>query len=111
MSGAKSKRKGNAYEQQIAREMSEIYGEKIYTNRFVNKLADDKGVDISTPHFSYQLKNTKTNINYSSLINEISGKNKEDIVLLSKITYKGEFAIMSKELFYRLIKNYIGNAT
>jgi hypothetical protein len=103
-----SKAKGNGYEIKIANELSEIHNQKIHTNRYVNKLADDKGIDISTPTFEYQLKNLKTNANYSKLLTEISKMNQDkEVVLLSKVTYKGEYAIMSKEIFYKLLKRYI----
>jgi len=92
--------KGHDYERLLASEFSEMIGEKIYTNRYVNKLADDKKVDITLPNINIQAKCTATNINYSKVLSEMEVLNKgKRNVIYSKVTRKGEYVIMSRKLF------------
>ena len=97
------RKKGHDYERKLASEFSDILGEKIYTNRYVNKLADDKKVDITLPNLNIQAKCTATNVNYSKVLSEMEklnvGKNN---VLYSKITRRGEYVILSRELFEQI---------
>ncbi|MCH7396546.1 hypothetical protein MM236_01040 [Belliella sp. DSM 107340] len=96
--------KGHSYERLIANELSVKYNQKILTNRYNSKALDDRGIDLSTKDFQYQLKCTGKCVNYQKLITDIQAKNKDEkIILLSKITHKGEYAIMKKELFYELL--------
>lgn len=104
-----SKKKGNAYEVQVANELTEFTGVKHYTNRNVNKLADDRKVDITSDllGFNIQCKNLKTNANYSSIIKDMEDNNPESKyinLLFSKVTRKGEFVILRKTDFINLIK-------
>jgi hypothetical protein len=102
-----SRKKGNNYECKIANELSVLYGMKIFTNRYTNKRADDMKVDLSTEDLNIQCKNTSTNINYSSVLKDMEDCNycPEKInVIISKITNKGEFAILRKSDFLDLIE-------
>lgn len=105
------KKKGNRYEVQIANELTDITGKKHYTNRYINKLADNNKVDISstlndgTP-VNIQCKSTTNNVNYSKLIKEIDLLNDEGInIVFSKITNKGEYCILKKQDLYSLLYN------
>jgi hypothetical protein len=102
------KAKGNRYEQQIAREFSDIDQQPVQTTRATNRALDAKKVDVKTKQFAIQCKNLKTNANYSKILKEMQECNDEGgmNVLFSKVTRAGEYVILTKKDFYKLIDEY-----
>lgn len=102
-----SRNKGNSYERQLAKEFTELTGVKVYTNRFINKLADHQKVDLNIEYkkqkLNIQAKNTKNNINYNQIIKDMDSFNPDELnIIYSKVTYKGEYVIMSKQTFNKI---------
>lgn len=116
-SGRYMRTKGNAYEQQIARELRELGFEGIKTSRNESKSADDNKIDLIDTTgklpLGIQLKKTKVTPSYFQ-IRKSSTCNDDDFCIIwnkqvnGKVNMKseGECVIISKELFYRLITNY-----
>lgn len=104
-SGAYSRRKGHAYECQIAKEFREELGfSEAATSRNINRLADAQGIDLQhTEPFAIQCKNTAKGVNYAAILKGMQHKEKY-AVLFSKLTNVGEFVVMSKADFYDIIK-------
>ena len=120
-SGAYSKTKGSAYERQIVNELKEITGnDNISTSRASSKKLDDMKIDIndedSVLPCYFQLKKTQTTPSVKK-INEEVGKIDKPLCILWNVQEKkdgnvnitscGEYAIIPKNFFYTLIKNFI----
>lgn len=120
-SGGYSKTKGSAYERQIVKELKELANtDEISTSRSSSKALDDKKIDINDesgilPCY-FQLKKTQTTPSVKK-INEDVGQTDKPLCILWNIQEKkegnvnitscGEYAIIPKEFFYKLLKNYI----
>lgn len=104
-SGAYSRRKGHAYECQIAKEFREELGfSEAATSRNTNRLADAQGIDLQhTEPFAIQCKNTAKGVSYAAILKGMQHKEKY-AVLFSKLTNVGEYVVMSKADFYDIIK-------
>lgn len=108
---------GNNYERQIVNELKQLGFPEAVTARSESKNLDDQGVDIcNTPGYHFQCKNSKTNPKYTELLAAMPTTlyTKDDVyfpVILHKKTKKagtkfipqGEFAILKKEDFYKLL--------
>lgn len=114
--GAAARRKGNAYEVQIAKELTEL-GFDCVTSRRESKSADDNKVDIidrsNTLPCSIQLKKTQTIPQYFKIRSESTVNPDKFVIIWNKQVPKevnvcsaGEMVMMSKKLFYELIKPY-----
>ena len=122
-SGRYQKCKGNSYERQIARELRELGFEGIKTSRSESKSTDDNKIDLldkasldSVFAGEIQLKKTKATPSYFTIREQTTWNNDLFCILWNKqingnINMKsiGECAIISKNLFYKLIKNYYLN--
>ena len=120
-SGGYSKTKGSTYERKIVKELKELTGsEDISTSRSSSKKLDNMKIDIHDesgvlPCY-FQLKKTQTTPSVKK-INEEVGKIDKPLCILWDIQEKkegnvnitscGEYAIIPKEFFYELLKNYI----
>jgi Holliday junction resolvase len=100
---------GNGFERTIVKELKSM-GYDVVTSRAESKNMDDKGVDIlgNIPYF-IQCKNSKTNPNYVQLLEDMP-KEKPGIIIHKKTKKAnknfipvGEYVIMNKEIFYKLI--------
>lgn len=116
-----SKNKGSAYERQIVKELKELTGnDDISTSRASSKKLDNMKIDINDesnilPCY-FQLKKTQTTPSVKK-INADVGKLDKPLCILWNIQEKkegnvnitscGEYAIIPKEFFYELLKNYI----
>lgn len=100
---------GNNFERLIANELK-VFFPDVVTSRFESKSMDDKKVDLCfTGIYSFQLKNSKVNLDYAAIIDSMpqSGIN----VIIHRKTKKskknfltvGDFAILRKEDFYRFL--------
>ena len=120
-SAAYSKTKGSAYERQIVNELKELTGnENISTSRASSKKLDDMKIDINDedgilPCY-IQTKKTQTTPSVKKINDEV-GKVDKPLAILwniqekkdgnTNITSCGEYAIIPKEFFYKLLKKYI----
>ena len=112
-----SKTKGNRYEAQIAKELRELGFTGAKTSRSESKSADDNKVDIiDTEHklpVNIQIKKTQAIPSYFKIRSESTVDPKTFTIIWNKQEKKetnicsvGECVIISKELFYELIKPY-----
>ena len=112
-----SKNKGNRYEAQIAKELRELGFTGVKTSRSESKSTDDNKVDIiDTNHklpVNIQLKKTQATPSYFKIRSESTVDPKTFAIIWNKQEKKetnicsvGECVIISKELFYELIKPY-----
>ena len=114
--GAAARRKGNAYEVQICKELNE-FGFDCVTSRKESKSTDDNKVDIidrskKLPVF-IQAKKTQTIPQYFKIRSESTVDPSKFVIMWNKQVPKttnvcsaGELVLMPKELFYELIKPY-----
>ena len=116
-SKAYSKNKGNRYEAQIAKELRDLGFTGVKTSRSESKSTDDNKVDIiDTQHklpVNIQLKKTQSIPSYFKIRSESTVDPKTFAIIWNKQEKKetnicsvGECVIISKELFYDLIKDY-----
>ena len=112
-----SKNKGNRYEAQIAKELRELGFTGVKTSRSESKSTDDNKVDIvDTEHklpVNIQIKKTQAIPSYFKIREESTVDPKTFAIIWNKQEKKqthicsvGECVIVSKELFYELIKPY-----
>ena len=120
-SGAYSKNKGSSYEREVVKELKELTGDlDICTSRSDSKKLDDMKIDISDPNNSlpcyFQLKKTQTTPSVKKINNEVGKVDKPLCILWNiqekkegnvNITSCGEYAIIPKEFFYKLLKTYL----
>ena len=111
MSKNRNKNKGNNYELKIIKDLKSMNFSAV-TSRSESKNMDDKGVDIVSPDFPYYIQ-CKSTVKIPSLtyLTEPTLTDKPFIILWNKqkkvnINFKseGEFVIMKKEDFYKLIQ-------
>lgn len=116
-SKAYSKNKGNRYESQIAKELRDLGFSGVKTSRSESKSTDDNKIDIvDTEHklpVNIQLKKTQSIPSYFKIRSESTVDPKTFAIIWNKQEKKktnicsvGECVIISKELFYELIKPY-----
>ena len=120
-SGSYSKNKGSAYERQIVNELKELTdNENICTSRSDSKKLDNMKIDISDPDGClpcyFQLKKTQTTPSVKKINQEVGKIDKPLAILWNiqekkegnvNITSNGEYAIIPKEFFYKLLKCYL----
>lgn len=110
-----SKKTGNAYECQIAKELRDLGYTGVVTSRSESKRADDNKIDlIDTENklpFYPQLKKTQSTPSYFSIREQCTLKDKPFVIFWAKrekkeinICTRGEVVILPKEYFYELIK-------
>lgn len=115
--GAAARRKGNAYEVQIAKELTDL-GFDCVTSRKESKSTDDNKVDIIDKSnklpCSIQLKKTQTIPQYFKIRSESTVDPSKFVIIWNKQVAKdvnvcsaGEMVMMDKSLFYELIKPYV----
>lgn len=123
-SAAYSKTKGSAYERQIVNELKDLTGnENICTARSESKKLDDMKIDISDPDnilpCYIQTKKTQTTPSVKKINADVGKKDKPLCILWNiqekkegntNITSQGEYAIIPKNFFYKLLKTYNGAA-
>ena len=118
-SSSYSKTKGSAYERQIVNELKDLTGsQNISTSRSSSKKLDDMKIDINDedgvlPCY-IQTKKTQTTPSVKKINDEVGLKDKPLCILWNiqekkegntNITSNGEYAIISKEFFYQLLRN------
>lgn len=119
-SGSYSKNKGSAYERQIVNELKELTGsENIATSRSSSKKLDNMKIDIFDedgilPCY-FQLKKTQTTPSVKKINAEVGKLDKPLCILWNiqekkegnvNITSQGEYAIIPKDFFYKLLSVY-----
>ena len=106
-----SKKKGNAYEQKIARELRFIGWPDCETARYASKRTDDSGIDfVGTRSFTIQAKDAERSQPYSKLLNRMIKANKDTIPLVfHKRNYQLETVTMLKTDAYVLMSYYDRN--
>lgn len=113
-----SKNKGNRYEAQIAKELRELGFTGVKTSRSESKSTDDNKVDIVDAEHklpvNIQIKKTQAIPSYFKIREESTVDPKTFAIIWNKQEKKqtnicsvGECVIISKELFYELIKSYV----
>lgn len=115
-SGSYARKKGNNYELKIIKELNELYDtESFVSSRSESKRLDDAGIDIVDREniipFYVQCKNTQA-IPSVDLIKACKRQDKPLVIFWNKQIKKeincisgGEFILLTKELFYKLLKN------
>ena len=106
-----SKKKGNAYEQKIARELRDLGWKDCETSRYASKRTDDSGIDfIGTGCFSIQAKAMERTPTYSSILKQMEKASKNTIPLIfHKRNNKSETVTMFKKDAYVLMSYYDRN--
>lgn len=113
----RSRARGVAYEQQIAKELRELGFDGVVTSRSESKTMDDNKIDLVDKNnqlfFYPQLKRTGKCPNYFAIEEQCPLKDKPFVVFWNyqKPTEKtfrsgGEIVMLSKAFFYELIKKY-----
>lgn len=114
--GKRSRSAGHSYERLIVNELKQIWPAKFgkcCTSRSESKRTDDKGIDICfTPGYQIQVKNCKNVQKYWNLLPGMPQADTEINVIIHKKTQKagskfisqGEYAIMTKKDFYKLLQ-------
>lgn len=120
-SGSYSKNKGSAYERQIVNELKELTNsENIATSRSSSKKLDNMKIDIFDedgvlPCY-FQLKKTQTTPSVKKINSEVGKLDRPLCILWNiqekkegnvNITSNGEYAIIPKEFFYKLLESHI----
>ena len=117
-SGAYSRRKGNAYELKIIKELGALGYDELRSSRSESRSLDNDKIDIaqlSTAEnelpFYVQCKATKNTPSISKIIQDCPRKDKPLVIVWNKQINKevnmasdGEYVIMPKDFFYQLIK-------
>lgn len=114
-----SRQKGHAYERKIVKELNEL-GFSVSTSRNASRTDDANKIDIHDNRGDLpcyiQLKSTQQIPQYFKIRSESTVNPEEFVIIWSKqekreanIVSVGEAAIISKQLFYKLIKNYAEN--
>jgi hypothetical protein len=116
--GKYSKRKGSSYERQIAKELRELTGnENITTSRASNKKLDSMKIDIHDednilPCY-IQTKKTQSTPQIKKINTEVGKIDKPLAIFWNiqekkdgniNITSAGEYVIISKDFFYKILK-------
>ena len=116
----RSRARGVAYEQQIAKELRELGFDGVVTSRSESKAMDDNKIDLIDKNnqlfFYPQLKKTQKCPNYFAIEEQCPLKDKPFVIFWNyqKPTEKtfrsgGEIVMLPKSFFYELIKKY-GNS-
>ena len=115
--GSRNRRRGHSYETRIVKELKEITGdEALCTSRSESKRLDDMKIDIADPNnvlpFYCQIKATQATPQIKKLNEEVGKKDKPLVIFWNaqeardkKQISVGEYCIMPKEFFYKLIKS------
>jgi len=100
------KKKGNAYEQKLARELREHGWIDCQTSRYQSKRTDDSGIDfVGTGLFAIQAKATERTPGYGDLLQGIKTIEPNKIALLfHRRNHKAETVTMLKVDAYKLMK-------
>lgn len=110
MSGARSKRLGSSYEQEVRREWIELGFEECETARYESKKRDDQKVDLMhTAFFNIQCKAYKSLPNPRKVLDEMPDDENYNIMFHKLNVGKGkkrpdDLVIMHKEDFYEIVK-------
>jgi hypothetical protein len=110
--------KGHRYELQIVKELEEVGYDKLSSTRAESRNLDNAGVDITSTiesekklDFHPQCKSLSTRVAYELLFGTF--RLKLPLVIFHKFTKKanknfisqGEYVILQKDYFYKLLKN------
>ena len=113
--GKRSRQRGHQYETKVVKELKEITkDEALCTSRSESKRLDDMKIDIADPNnvlpFYCQLKATQATPQIKKLNEEVGKKDKPLVIFWNaqeardkKQISVGEYCIMSKEFFYKLL--------
>lgn len=113
--GKRSRNRGHAYERKIVNELKKITGdEDLCTSRSESKKLDDMKIDIADPNntlsFYCQIKSTQQTPQIKKINLEVGKKDKPLVIFWNaqesrdaKQISVGEYCILPKEFFYKLI--------
>ena len=113
--GKRSRNRGHAYERKIVNELKNITGdEDLCTSRSESKKLDDMKIDIADPNntlsFYCQIKSTQQTPQIKKINLEVGKKDKPLVIFWNaqesrdaKQISVGEYCIIPKEFFYKLI--------
>ena len=116
--GKRNRRRGHNYECKIVKELKEITGDDaLCTSRSESKRLDDMKIDIADPNgilpFYCQMKSTQATPQIKKLNAEVGKKDKPLVIFWNaqeardkKQISKGEYCILPKELFYKLLTKF-----
>lgn len=121
-SGSYSKKKGNAYELKIIKELISIGYDGLKSSRSESKALDNDKIDIAQDRdaknempFWVQCKCTKTTPNFEQIIKDCPRKQKPMAIFWNKQINKevnmataGEYVVISKNYFYELLSQING---
>lgn len=118
--GKRNRQRGNAYERKIVSELKEItFNEHLKTTRQDSKTLDSLKIDVSDPDkvlpFYIQIKCTQQIPAIKTLNKEVGIKDKDLAIFWNaqemrdqKQISVGEYIIIPKNTFYKLLKKYYG---
>lgn len=115
--GARNKQRGSDYERKIAKELRDLGFTDVITSRRESKSTDDGKIDLIDKSnklpCKIQLKRTMNTPQYFAIREQSIADNKEFCIIWNKqkkvndrFMSEGEVVMLSKELFYDLIKPY-----
>lgn len=116
--GKANRRRGQNFEVKIVKELKQITGdEDLCTSRSESKRLDDQKIDIADPNntlpFYCQMKSTQATPQIKKLNAEVGKKDKPLVIFWNaqeardkKQISKGEYCILPKELFYKLLTKF-----
>lgn len=120
MSGKTNRRRGNNYELQIVKELKDLGFECVVTSRSESKSKDNDKVDIIDKcgqlpfDIQIQIKKTASTPSYFKIRESSSVDNESFVIVWNKqkrakvnMVSEGEAVILDKNLFYKLIKNFL----
>lgn len=120
--GKRNRTRGHNFENLIVRELKEITNDDaLCTSRSESKRLDDQKIDIADPNnilpFYCQMKATQATPQIKKLNADVGRKDKPLVIFWSaqeprekKQVCVGEYCILPKDLFYKLLKVYYSDS-
>lgn len=115
--GKRVRRRGNAYELKIIKELTELGFSNLQSSRSASRALDNQKIDIYDPdnvlNFYVQCKASKNTPNLVTLNKEVGKKDKPLAIFFNKADSMAkikEFVCIPKSFFYQLISNNSLNA-
>ena len=115
--GKRIRRRGNAYELKIIKELTELGFSNLQSSRSASRALDNQKIDIYDPdnvlNFYVQCKASKNTPNLVILNKEVGKKDKPLAIFFNKADSMAkikEFVCIPKSFFYQLISNNSLNA-
>lgn len=105
--GKSARNKGNSYERQVVKEFKEMGWTKASTSRYSSKENDDNKVDLCNVNpFNIQCKAVEGSVKYLEVLASMPVGDNINCIFRKRNREK-QLVILTKDDFYKLIKDYI----